>query len=485
MKNSISTGKLSIAAAVIALSLFTAPLPGFSDSDPLKDAWKLLPAAEKQYRRGLEEFRAGRYPDAATAFRKCAETLPRHAYARYYLANIAYLKNDYQEALTQMEDCLKDLDFMRVLNAYAVEQKNQTIASFQQMLDTQWENAPNCRAQREIESLSDEISTQKNKMEIRESAERNAQALQDAHYRYFLGNIRFQLKQFPEALAAYQEALALNPRHASAANNAAAIHHFGGDSVGALAILEKAEDQGLGDNINLKLKYLVFEALGRPTAGILEEDLSPGSEGDLGVMRFALAYKFENPLLPPLYENCYVVFHRATREAVLIDPGVEDPRIAGLVAKNGLEVKAVLNTHNHPDHTAANAYYANLFKAPVLVPRPDAKSPADPQERAIEDGEAMAFDGFTVRTLLTPGHTPGSACYMIGGYLFSGDTLFRNDIGMVAAEAARHAADVQGRLVRVIREKIMVLPAETRVCPGHGKTTTIAEEAANNPFLNK
>lgn len=478
------TRTLKAAYFLIAFVL-TGALLVRAEDPAVKEAFDRLPAAEKYYRTGLKEFTAGRYPEAVAAMEKCAGEMPRHAYASYYLANIAYIRGDLEKALAYMERALRDLPFMQELNAFAVERKSRSIESYQQMLDTEWENTTSCRQSREIEALTDELDTRKTKMELAAEREKAARAMQEAHYRYFLGNIHFQAKRLADAARLYAEAIALNPRHVDAYNNAAAIRYLAGDQAGALDLLERAEREGLGDNLNLKLKHLVFEALGRPTAGILVEDLSSGPDADLGVMRFALAYKFAEPLLPPLYENCYVVYSRASKQAVIIDPGVEDPRIAAFVAERGLTVKAILNTHFHPDHTAANGRYAALYQAVVVAPGPDAKSLTPPPGRAVGDGEMLRFEGFSVGTVHTPGHTPGSTCFLVGDYLFSGDTLFKNDICKLPEEAPGKAAEAQRRFVRMLREKVMALDDRVHVCPGHGQVTTVAEEKRGNPFFTK
>ena len=140
-----------------------------------------------------------------------------------------------------MDRSLADLPFMQDLNDFAVERKSRSIASYQQMLDDGWENAVNCRAQREIESLTDELSTAKSKLELQAEKKRAMRSLQEAHYRYFLGNIHFQLKRLADAARLYGEAIALDPRHAGAYNNAAAIRYMAGDHAGALDLLTKAE----------------------------------------------------------------------------------------------------------------------------------------------------------------------------------------------------------------------------------------------------
>jgi glyoxylase-like metal-dependent hydrolase (beta-lactamase superfamily II)/Tfp pilus assembly protein PilF len=462
-----------------------APLAATAEDPVLGPAFDRLPAAEKHFQAGLKEFTAGRYEAAAAAFDKCLAEVPRHAYAGYYLANIAYIRGDLQTALSRQEKALADLPFMADLNAYAVGRKSRSIASYQQALDTQWENTTSCRESRELEALNDELITRKSKIELATEKERAARTKQEAHYRYFLGNILFQLQRPADAARLYGEAIALDPRHVNAYNNAAAIRYMAGDQAGALDLLERAEREGLGDNINLKLKHLVFETLGRPTAGILEEDLAAGPEADLGARRFALAYKFSQPLLPPLYVNAYVVFSRSTKQAVLVDAGVDDPRIGAFVAANGLTVKAILDTHSHPDHTAANARYAALFGAPVVAPAPDAKDVTPPPDRTVGDGETLRYEGFAVQVILTPGHTPGSASFLAGGYLFTGDTLFKNDICRLPEETPGKAAETRRRFVRMIGEKLLTLDDAVRVCPGHGAVSTIGEEKKANPFFAK
>ena len=481
--------KAALAAIVGLLALSIIPL-GAADNPEVKAAFERLPAAEKQFQAGKAEFLEGRYREAATAFGKCLEKLPRHAFASYYLANIAYIQGDPETALTHMERSVADLPFMQELNAYAVQRKSRSFDSYKQMLDSAWADAEgaaggSCRPRREIESLGAELDSKKSQLELEAERERARQDLQSAHYRFFLGNIYLQLKRPADAARLYGEALALDPRHASAYNNLAAIHYMAKDFAGALALLDKAEGEGLGDLLNLKLRHLILEALGKPTEGILREDLSAGPGSDLGVERFALATKSWHALLPPLYENCYVVFSRSSRQAVVIDPGAEDPRIAEFVGANGLTVKAVLNTHSHPDHTTANGHYAALFKAEVIAPREDAASLPAPPARTVADGEVLSFEGLTIRVLHTPGHSPGSACFLVGDRLFSGDTLFKGSIGKTGGEAPDKAAEEQRRLVRVIREKLLTLDGRTVVCPGHGQVTTVADEAASNPFFKK
>ena len=186
---------------------------------------------------------------------------------------------------------------------------------------------------------------------------------------------------------------------------------------------------------------------------------------------------------PPLYANCYIVFSQDSRKAVIIDPGVNDPRIEDFIRQQGLDVKAILNTHDHADHTGANSIYAKLFNAPIWVPKDDAEYYDSPPDRLLKDGDILNFNGLSIRVIHTPGHTEGSLCFLIENYIFSGDTLFKNDIGRIWAEDEEKTDDIRQKLLLIIREKVLVLPGKTIVCPGHGKTTTIALEKTNNPYF--
>jgi glyoxylase-like metal-dependent hydrolase (beta-lactamase superfamily II) len=164
---------------------------------------------------------------------------------------------------------------------------------------------------------------------------------------------------------------------------------------------------------------------------------------------------------------------------------VEDPRIEEFVRENGLSVKAVLNTHSHADHTGANGFYSKKFKAPVFAPRDEARQYAAAPDRLIKDGDNLEFGGLTLQVLQIPGHTEGSLCFLAGGAVFSGDTLFKNDIGALGVENAKKRGEARKAMIRAIRADLLGLPDDTLVCPGHGKATTIGAEKANNPALTK
>lgn len=472
-------------AFALSLAAFLAGALSGRDEKAVREAWERLPAAERAFQAGLKKFQSGHSETAVKEFERCLGEVPEHAFARYYLANLAYIANDMPKALDLMTRAIDDLDFMEALNDYALAQKSKVFDSYARMMVQEWDSTSSCRTHRELELLYGELTDARSKQEIQRAAQLAARSRQRAHYHYFMGNVLFQLHRFDEAAAAYERAVGLDPRHASASNNLAAIFYAAGDAGRALTILEKAESQGLEDNLNLKLKHLVMEALGKPTAGILQEELAAGLNGNMGVVRLALAFKRGDPTLPPFYENGYLVFSRSTRAAVLIDPGAEDSRIEEQVRARGLAVKAILYTHGHSDHVAAGPHYARRFAAPVLAKAEEAKGlPAAPS-RTFADGEVLSFDGLTVKVLATPGHSPGSVSFLAGDVLFSGDTLFKGGIGVISTWDEPTARKRAAEMVRGIKERLLVLPDATVVCPGHGKTTTIGAEKASNPFLKR
>jgi glyoxylase-like metal-dependent hydrolase (beta-lactamase superfamily II) len=223
--------------------------------------------------------------------------------------------------------------------------------------------------------------------------------------------------------------------------------------------------------------------------------------------------------------NCSILGDPATREAVVVDPGDDVGRILEILQRHRLKVRAIVSTHTHIDHVGGLAELHRATGAPVMFHEADMElykhldvqakwlGVATPSMMRIEDfvkeGDAVRWGGFAARVLHTPGHTPGSISLVIepgltgaamtgsarghdGGHraasdassvvepgiLLAGDTLFQRSIGRT---------DLWGgslpQILKSIREKLLVLPDETVVFPGHGDTTTIGEEREGNPFL--
>ncbi len=199
----------------------------------------------------------------------------------------------------------------------------------------------------------------------------------------------------------------------------------------------------------------------------------------------------------PLGCNCSIVADDLGRSAVVIDPGDEPRRILDVLRVHGLTCKAILHTHAHLDHVLGTGMLRRETGAPVAlhpgdlplyenVPMQSAwvgwkpPPPPPPVERELADGDVFEIGPHRLAVLHTPGHTPGSVCFHAAAdsLLFSGDTLFRFDVGRV---------DLGGISMEVlldsIRTRLFTLPPATRVIPGHGPETTIGEEIAGNPFL--
>jgi hydroxyacylglutathione hydrolase len=188
----------------------------------------------------------------------------------------------------------------------------------------------------------------------------------------------------------------------------------------------------------------------------------------------------------PFPVNSYLVCHPQSRSAVLIDPGANDDRFAAGASEQGVQVRMILNTHGHPDHSTGNLACREKFRAKLAVPAADRplynkSGSATKVDLWLQEGQTIVCGDFTIQILATPGHTPGSICFLIGGQLFSGDTLFAGGIGRVPSGQDEKKA-LQS-LVRVIRSRLLTLPTDTPIWPGHDRPTTVGEEMLLNPFL--
>ncbi|HET7770274.1 MAG TPA: MBL fold metallo-hydrolase [Chloroflexota bacterium] len=180
-------------------------------------------------------------------------------------------------------------------------------------------------------------------------------------------------------------------------------------------------------------------------------------------------------------EHCYVITARSG-ECLIVDPGAEAERVGREATRDGRRPVGILITHQHQDHTGALVPVQAVTKAPVFIHRQDEAGSAGVPSGSVNtfsrDGEIHA-GGITVRTLHTPGHTPGSATYVIESEgetaAFCGDTLFAGSAGN--ARASYEA------LLKSLREKLAQLPPKTILYPGHGPQTTVANELQRNPFL--
>jgi glyoxylase-like metal-dependent hydrolase (beta-lactamase superfamily II) len=196
-----------------------------------------------------------------------------------------------------------------------------------------------------------------------------------------------------------------------------------------------------------------------------------------------------------LQENSYVVACEETQEAVIIDPGAEAQRIYRVVTFHGFTLKYVINTHGHVDHIGGVAEIIEKTGVPFLMHKEDMylldgladdplqaylQVPQPPTPSTfLSDGDLISVGKLEFQVIHTPGHTPGSVCFLTGNTLFSGDTLFANSIGRADLPGGNHE-----QLISSIHERLLPLDEHIRVYPGHGNVTTIGNERRFNPFLS-
>lgn len=199
--------------------------------------------------------------------------------------------------------------------------------------------------------------------------------------------------------------------------------------------------------------------------------------------------------------NTYLVYDAATRECVVVDPGMvnryEETAIKKAVEKYGLKITKVINTHLHIDHVAGNRFIVKEYKVPVYAHPDDlflgeriemqAQMFGVPEKIAnvedfepLADGDKIAVGNEELEVIHTPGHSPGgiSLYDRKSGNVMVGDALFAGSIGRTDLPGGDHH-----QLIRSIIERLMVLPEETHVHPGHGPETTIGVERHSNPYL--
>ena len=196
-----------------------------------------------------------------------------------------------------------------------------------------------------------------------------------------------------------------------------------------------------------------------------------------------------------LRTNCYLVTDEESREAFLIDPADRADELACLIEKEDVKLKGILITHGHFDHVFAVTELAARYHVPIYCGEQEAELLANPilnesaafrrevsvvADRLLKDGQKLQLGRTEFTVIATPGHTIGSCCYYVekAGLLISGDTLFQESTGRTDFPTGSMSS-----IVRSIREKLFILPDETKVYPGHGDSTTIAYEKKYNPFV--
>jgi glyoxylase-like metal-dependent hydrolase (beta-lactamase superfamily II) len=195
----------------------------------------------------------------------------------------------------------------------------------------------------------------------------------------------------------------------------------------------------------------------------------------------------------PIMANCFIIGCETTKEASVIDPGDETDKILIALAKSGLEVKLIINTHGHFDHVGGNKKLKEATGADLLIHPMDAPmlrslsysasrwglqaDDSPPPDREIKDGDIISFGKIQMEVIHTPGHTPGGISLYSNGFVFVGDTLFSGSIGRTDFPGGDYET-----LISSIQKKLFRLPDHVRVMCGHGPETTIGQEKKYNPF---
>ena len=169
----------------------------------------------------------------------------------------------------------------------------------------------------------------------------------------------------------------------------------------------------------------------------------------------------------PYNNNGYIVICPDTNEGIIIDTPAEPEKLLGAIGD--VQIKSILITHKHQDHLLGFDEITGVVQAPVGIGTDDADGLPSPPQIDLKDGMVIKFGNQEMTVLDTPGHTEGATCFLIGKHLFSGDTLFPGGPGKTRSPEAFQ------QVVDSITKKLLVLPDDTAVYPGHGDDTTIGK----------
>ena len=191
----------------------------------------------------------------------------------------------------------------------------------------------------------------------------------------------------------------------------------------------------------------------------------------------------------PIGTNCYILEDEKARAAAIIDPGDEAGRILQVIEDDGVDVKYILLTHGHYDHTTAvPELHQALPQAEIYIHKADANGAGSrlfplagqiPDLKFYDEGDALTLGELTIQVLHTPGHSKGSVTLKVGDVLFCGDTLFAGSCGRTDLAGGSYD-EIMASL-----KKLGELPGDCHVCPGHDVTSTLERERRSNPFLRE
>jgi glyoxylase-like metal-dependent hydrolase (beta-lactamase superfamily II) len=194
---------------------------------------------------------------------------------------------------------------------------------------------------------------------------------------------------------------------------------------------------------------------------------------------------------------CYIISCEQTKKAAIIDPGGDEEKILAACKKENLEVEYIIATHGHPDHVCGNGVIQEQTGAKIIMHRADAEffsqpdtqeyfsmlglAESPPPDILVKEGDTITLGEESLTVIHTPGHTPGGMCLYNAPDCFTGDTLFVGGVGRTDFPGGS-----MQELSNAIRNKLLTLPPDTIVWPGHGyggSKSTIGEEARSNPYF--
>ena len=192
--------------------------------------------------------------------------------------------------------------------------------------------------------------------------------------------------------------------------------------------------------------------------------------------------------------NCYIVFSLGSKAGIIVDPGGDTDDLIKVINDNEIELKYIVLTHGHGDHIGGVAELKRKYNIPLLIHEADSELLMDGNknfsnimgmdsvelipDKTVKEGDEISFGELKAIVIHTPGHTKGGICLKINDQLISGDTLFKGSIGRTDLLGGSYE-----ELIDSIKNKLLILPNETIVLPGHGQPSTIKFEKASNPFL--
>lgn len=198
----------------------------------------------------------------------------------------------------------------------------------------------------------------------------------------------------------------------------------------------------------------------------------------------------ETVIVGPMQVNCYILSSKGSQKAIVVDPGDEADKIKDRLNSLGLKIYCIINTHGHADHICAN----KALGAPVYIHAQDAEFLVNPQlnlsamfdspcilpaaDVLLEDGQKLEVAQMNLEVIHTPGHTPGGVCLKTDDFILTGDTLFAQGVGR-----SDFPYSSEKDLLTSIRKKLLTLPDNMVIYPGHGPTSSIGQEKRINPFL--